>query len=165
MTQEEQRISIAKACGWEFRPASDGIPEWHRPDGSCCLNGLVPDYPQSLDAMHEAEKTLSGEHQIREYIKTLAFVRGGETYAGAYLATAPQRAEAFLKTIGKWKDSTTGETEYEKAVDALHYAARDFTLKWLKAPKESSFNEWFNACEVLEQAAVNFAKAANAQMD
>jgi hypothetical protein len=44
-------------------------------------------------------------------------------------------------------------------VDNLHEAARDFTKKWLKAPQDSSFNEWFEACETLERAAVEYAKA------
>lgn len=58
------------------------------------------------------------------------------------------------------RGSAPSEDEnYCKAVDNLHEAARDFTTKWLKAPQDSSFNEWFEACETLERAAVEYAKA------
>jgi len=51
------------------------------------------------------------------------------------------------------------DSAYQKATDNLHEAARDFTKKWLKAPQDSSFNEWYKACEKLEMAAVEYAKA------
>ena len=61
----------------------------------------IPNYAGCLNAMHEAEETL---HKDSRY-----HLNGG---FGLYLvalehnvsATARQRAEAFLRTIGKWED-------------------------------------------------------------
>jgi hypothetical protein len=79
----------------------------------------VPDYLSDLNAMHEAEKGLDTS-QAEKYVKTLAETMLNEAsqdmldYYGAanwyniYVilsATAAQRAEAFLRTLGKWTDS------------------------------------------------------------
>jgi len=90
MTPEQQRVAIAEACGWTV---------W-----SCG----VPDYLNDLNAMHDAEKVL-GEKRIRSYAFTLAQVLDtsptvdlDDQFLNIH-ATAAQRAEAFLRTIGKWK--------------------------------------------------------------
>jgi len=60
---------------------------------------------------------------------------------------------------------------FEKHLESeqkLHDAARDFTKKWLKAPQDSSFREWSEACEKLGEAAVEYAeslKIAYSEMD
>jgi len=56
------------------------------------------DYCTDLNAMHEAEKTLTSM-QLLDYIAFLF----DATYE-AVLATARQRAEAFLRTLGKWEE-------------------------------------------------------------
>jgi hypothetical protein len=69
-----------------------------------------PDYTGSLDCMHEAEKALTMD-QMRIYQDELirwnnrAYRTGGPTHHGLWVihATAAQRAEAFLRTIGKWE--------------------------------------------------------------
>ena len=56
-----------------------------------------------LNAMHEAEKEI-GKHGLPQqliYLHLLSPVHSEWTLA---TATAGQRAEAFLRTIGKWKD-------------------------------------------------------------
>ena len=74
-----------------------------------------------LNAMHEAEKTLSKEedstirarNQFNLYVWNIYDVCTGHAwesdindYPGDVMcATAAQRAEAFLKTIGKWTDA------------------------------------------------------------
>jgi hypothetical protein len=77
-------------------------------------------YTNDLNAMHEAEKMLStkvnergGTSQKRSYVMILGhlmttFDRFGEenTKGNPVFATAAQRAEAFLKTIGKWEDDS-----------------------------------------------------------
>ena len=95
MNKEKQRITIAEACGWE------PLPEGHfHPDNP--VGQTMPDYTQDLNAMHEAEKVLT-------------YAQGGEMtlwiqrmtcagYGPQLFATATQRAEAFLRTIGKWED-------------------------------------------------------------
>lgn len=64
---------------------------------------LPPDYPSDLNAMHNAENQCNenGLSLIR-YHDLLIKEHGT---LGAITATAAQKAEAFLKTIGKWDDS------------------------------------------------------------
>jgi len=96
MTEIEQRIAIAKFCG--VIKLSDG--PW---------TGLVPEYLADLNAMHEAEKRLSID-QCVVYNETLGKIcvpitslfRRSQADGYLFHATAAQRAEAFLKTIGVW---------------------------------------------------------------
>ena len=108
MTPEAQRIAIAEACGW--KTTSDS-PNWayYRPDGRG-WNGELPDYLNDLNAMHEAEKVLTDEQDL-EYSEVLEQVVGarfnsnnGEDMRRLRSATAAQRAEAFLRTVGKWEE-------------------------------------------------------------
>jgi len=110
MTPEEQRIAIAEACpgrfkffggiGWHY--GRDG-EDWRR-----CIDG---DILSDFNAMHEAEKVLT-EKQIRSYAFILAQVLDTsptvdlDDQVSNIHATAAQRAEAFLRTIGKWKEDT-----------------------------------------------------------
>lgn len=102
MTPDQQRICIAEACGWTC--TEDGY--WHHPDLEMrkrlnLVAGCCPDYPNDLNAMNEAEKTLSHE-QLLQYQRNLCNAVGGGHYA--IHATASQRAEAFIRTIGQWVD-------------------------------------------------------------
>ena len=130
MTKELQRIAIAKVCGWEWRPYADTmawmldgkVVWWEQVVG---LNPKIvpvdplPDYLNDLNAMHEAEKMLSddGEYSQRNHF---ACILGELTYNDngrgwkplcnddcfpILHATAAQRAEAFLKTLGLWENS------------------------------------------------------------
>lgn len=121
MNKEKQRIAIARACGWTCNEYDNGL--WWHQDCVFCQDGRytdedhIPDYLNDLNAIHEAEKTLAdmasddgGADQLG-YAETLADVLGAKWAANnAYdiwlltHATAAQRAEAFLKTIGKWED-------------------------------------------------------------
>ena len=101
MNDEEINIEIAKHCGLTI--VSDGIthnltpcgPKTERdPEG--CLLKECPDYVNSLDAMHEAEKVLT-TNQWNSYV-----IKFGCFLFDCCHATARQRAEAFLKTLGKW---------------------------------------------------------------
>ena len=88
MSQEEQRIAIAEACGWKTGYRD---PEaWHP----------LPDYLTDLNAMHEAENSLTTAQMttMSQYLyRRLGMLWG--------FATASQRAEAFLRTVGKWKEA------------------------------------------------------------
>ncbi len=117
MSPEEQRTAIAEACGWMNRSYQNqyGEPKtmWHHPNGAAV--GDIPDYLNDLNAMHEAEKVLNNSKDGEAFGRTLADLVLGyhgtnETITLNYWAlsrvaraTAPQRAEAFLRTIGKWK--------------------------------------------------------------
>lgn len=105
MTTEAKRIAIAEACGWreyhEKGGTLKGITDWegYDPSGKFCLFEDLPDYLNDLNAMHEAE-----EQAGLEVTKAMRFhlweICGQMT---AHHATAAQRAEAFLRAIGKWK--------------------------------------------------------------
>ena len=91
MNPEQQRIAIAEACGWKTGYRD---PEaWHP----------LPDYLNDLNAMHEAEKTLTDKAH-EEFRLNLYDVIGDDSRL-IVSSTAAQRAEAFLRTIGKWKET------------------------------------------------------------
>lgn len=94
MKPEAQRIAIAKACG---------VPNVQYDRGETI--DALPDYLSDLDAMHEAEMVLN-RVQKSEFCLTLWQMTGEahifkDSFSFVH-ATAAQRAEAFLRTIGKW---------------------------------------------------------------
>ena len=122
MTPEQQRIAIAEACGWKnvdagagrvwgFTTRHKGTPS----ESDVCVD--IPNYLNDLNAMHEAEKVLWDTGKAMEFTNQLVGIvcsaRGFRWDKGTpddHLmclshATASQRAEAFLRTIGKWKES------------------------------------------------------------
>jgi hypothetical protein len=121
MTPEEQRVAIAEACGWTATVDDDQFWRATRADGSmtsdlwCSMSSVwnvgIPDYLNDLNAMHDAEKVL-GILERGTYQNILGLACGGirEDDGGHFVshresihATAAQRAEAFLRTIGKWR--------------------------------------------------------------
>jgi hypothetical protein len=101
MTPEAQRIAIAEACGWKRNQFPDIA--WSHGDlvHASSVRGL-PDYLNDLNAIHEAEKICIVGSFDMEYREDLEPLCG--QYAVIYHATAAQRAEAFLKTLGLWED-------------------------------------------------------------
>lgn len=102
MKPELQRIKIAEACGWKncFLDATK-TPFGREPNSPYVR--MLPDYLSDLNAMHEAEKVLDASQRNR-YAAEL-----GRSYDGSFqhvTATASQRAEAFLRTLGKWEEGT-----------------------------------------------------------
>lgn len=95
MTPESQNRTICEALG----------RRWHRPTTEEIESGSYyqyePDFTRYLDLMHAAEKVLTEDQHahFRSYL-----VQNKDYHLG-YSATAAQRAEAFLRTIGKWEDS------------------------------------------------------------
>ena len=106
MKPEQQRIAIAQACGWELvidNPLYE--PYWEDPKGnkigvSCGMR--FPDYLNDLNAMHEAEKVIPDLVLYRRFIYLVVLDYPSNTTNEPAFATAAQRAEAFLRTIGKW---------------------------------------------------------------
>ncbi len=103
MTDEEINAAIAEACGRKRRPDGD----WY-PDNGTAGTQAILNYCKDLNAMHEAEMRLTKE-QVREY-QTYMYDMACEidNTCGRwmpYSATARYRAEAFLKTLGKWEDA------------------------------------------------------------
>jgi hypothetical protein len=107
MTPEAQRIAIAEACGWTNVAPRIVKNVKHQGDditvGIWSDNGWIPNYLNDLNAMHDAEKVLFGRNDwsaciYDEHINVA-------TSSWKWNATASQRAEAFLRTIGKWEES------------------------------------------------------------
>ncbi len=120
MTPEAQRIAIAEACGWRMGTETvehiDGYQWtetrkfWTSPTRKTYS---LPDYLNDLNAMHEAEElfyakadTLEGAERMRGYSTWLCHLA-----KYPLRATASQRAEAFLRTIGKWQDTAPREAK------------------------------------------------------
>ncbi len=98
MTPEEINKTIAEACGWTYITS---LGSGRKPDhGSFRETDKIPNYYGDLNACHEMEKGLKNWQQWDCYIENL--IKSVEDYL--VHATAPQRCEAFLKTIGKWKE-------------------------------------------------------------
>jgi hypothetical protein len=109
MTDQQINQAIAEACGWTdvhfSLAATDEFPTERRVVGippKHCTHDVAPNYCNDLNAMHEAEKTLTNANMyvIEYHIK--AMVKGHGFY---FHATARQRAEAFLRTLGKWEEA------------------------------------------------------------
>lgn len=106
------RAAIAKVCGWQTKLVSvsglaNKVELWFGPNGE--VNRLAPtDYPGDLNAMREAEATLTSE-QCGRYEEILRLVRHPATSthsADGYIwhATASERAEAFLRALNLWTE-------------------------------------------------------------
>lgn len=99
MTNEEQNIAVA-----EFMRV-----KWHKPTDAEKASGSYyqyePDYGKDLNAMHEAELKLNEKEEWPgSYILNLSLVIDSDFDFRLLTATASQRREALLRTIGKWKD-------------------------------------------------------------
>ncbi len=138
MTPEQKRIAIAEACGWEWyiHVESDKVKSAHPGHRFMSLPGEwmnymavreaegsepvadtsklppsanPPDYFNSLDAMHEAEKRHGFNRDIegRGAPNSFTYWRAlfQETRISGnviHCATAAERAEAFGKTLKLW---------------------------------------------------------------
>jgi len=119
VSDTEMRIAIAEARGARDIWIATGEEEWlgtfrHEykgvlmaffPGEKHCRR--VPDHLNDLNAMHEAEKTLGGDnlafyntqlYEVSHNAPTIPY----EIHGFIWHSTARQRAEAFLRTIGKW---------------------------------------------------------------
>ena len=129
MTPEAQRIAIAEACEWQDiepnRAGFGGFLGWRdkwpyddRPHLGRDIAGIggrfrghVPDYLNDLNAMREVEKTLTeaerADYRERLMDGTLEDICDLDIDAAYWVlihATAAQRAEAFLRAKGLWKE-------------------------------------------------------------
>ena len=97
MTNDKINAAIAEACGWTRVNAT------HRsgkaPNADYVGSEFIPDYWNDLNAMHQVEKTLT----IPEWYDYATYLNPMWTKEKLIHATAFQRAEAYLKTIGKWE--------------------------------------------------------------
>lgn len=113
MTPEKQRIVIAEFClpKWQQLQYGNGGVWYFLADGGW---NKVPDYLSDLNVMHEAEKLMNDSQKAyfvghlmqivpndnpNDCIKSVT--RAKFKYINA---TSAQRAEALLRTIGKWEE-------------------------------------------------------------
>jgi hypothetical protein len=65
----------------------------------------LPDYCNDLNAMHEAEKIILNDLKTwRQYVDLIR-VQSAKSVNPIFHLTARQRAEAFLRTLGKWEEA------------------------------------------------------------
>lgn len=106
MNEQEMNVAIAEACGWEFRK---DVRKWatYEPRGTF-FHDSPPNYTRDLNAMHEAERTLTFSQGI-EYGRILHAVCDASSESPDFdlMAPAELRAEAFLRTIGKFTPTPT----------------------------------------------------------
>jgi hypothetical protein len=129
MTPREQNLAIALFMGFKLEWSSCGEevkvydPKGAQVEHSKCnrrtqdeavndLHYCFPNYIGDLNAIAEAEKGLSSilyandldgiRTELNLYLTWLVRLCGHLPIA---FSTAPQRAEAFLRTIGQWKES------------------------------------------------------------
>lgn len=101
MTDEQINQWIAEACGWVQSKSPEWYQWWHK-KGSRNYQIYCPNYAGCLNAMHEAERTLSDNEEYDYWYILIESCEHIQLLAG--MATAAKRAEAFLKTIGKWEE-------------------------------------------------------------
>jgi hypothetical protein len=131
MTDEQINIAIAETCGWlKFTQFTTYPKSWswgrtparyHKPiwsltsltdmrEDECTKYGWhgdgyisidhIPDYCNDLNTMHQLINRMKRPDYI-EWALNLTEICGSDD---AYSASAKKQAEAFLKTIGKWKE-------------------------------------------------------------
>jgi len=117
MTHTEINRAIAESVGWKFIPCHDDElgratgESWLDPDGDTAFD--CPNYHGDLNAIQGAVDTLEIGADRDAFLRRLQIVteaikKGEEHPYHDWLwwyvnATAPQRCEAYLKTIGKWR--------------------------------------------------------------
>ena len=114
MTDEQINIAIAEACGWRQSQANHPksgrlVTIWTDGKSNFDHNRKPPNYCKDLNAMRDVEMTLPivGEDNQRWENTRPAFRwRLVSICEHPIHATARQRAEAFLKTIGKWEEES-----------------------------------------------------------
>lgn len=112
MTEEEINIAIAEACGRVRRP--DGY--WYAPGSKVTTSG-IHNYARDLNAMHEAESQFIGNPEAAATYALYVLRAVGLDVKSEFEelnvdycwharnATARECAEAFLRTVGKWKEA------------------------------------------------------------
>lgn len=118
MTINEKRIKVAERCGW--REAFPRHPDLGKERGGILLPytyenlhtkqrvQIIPDYPSSLDAMHEAEKMLNEKERYKysAILHALSYPNSTHDKWFFYVTASPSlmRFEAFGIATGLWKE-------------------------------------------------------------
>lgn len=98
MNKEKQRIAIAESQGLtNFDKFMNQRFEW---------DYVFPDYLSDLNAMHEAVKHRRLQDRpefLGEFARSLRRLTAGSDTL-AISSSAAKRAEAYIRTIGKWEE-------------------------------------------------------------
>jgi len=95
MSDDEINAAIAESLGWSLVGTS--IRAGRPPGADYVGSEFIPNYCNDLNAMHEAENAI---------LDTDLFYHYSLHISGPLLrANARQRAEAFLRTLGKWEEA------------------------------------------------------------
>jgi hypothetical protein len=125
MTNEEINRAVAESVGWRFVSVGcDGLTDvaWLPPGALESITAFdacgshPPDYCNDVNAMHEVVCKLPDGEPWDCFLRELQIVTQtwdhidaeGDEVAWFWelaTATARQRAEAYLRTIGKWRDA------------------------------------------------------------
>ena len=100
--EQQQRIAIAEACGWRRDERAWWEPHRQFTSGWKGHHD-IPDYPNDLNAMHEAVETLRTMDGPQWWDFRLYLAEECGSSMNCIQATATQRAEAFLRTLNLWK--------------------------------------------------------------
>lgn len=107
MKDHEINQAIAESAGWIRREPDCWVHPQHGYLGGDNL-GCCPDYCNDLNVMHEVENRMTDDEHLRFrnalwllIIRTTQFPH--HVSRNVHSATARQRAEAYLRTIGKWR--------------------------------------------------------------
>lgn len=115
MNEGKQRIALAELDGWERHDCreKDGALSavlWCKGSEKKLAHKL-PVYWNDLNALREIEAQLDQDVLVNSYVPNLArvFLEGGggtdkSLYAICILAGPEARAEALLRTFGKWEE-------------------------------------------------------------
>lgn len=108
MDQLKQIKAIVEYCDWEYNEFRRSVRYPHPNKKGFTID--CPNILESLDAMHEAEKTMTSEQAFVFGTNLSNLTRRTQENHHLQLeewewhATAAQRAEVFLKTIRKWEE-------------------------------------------------------------
>ena len=105
MTTEQINIAIAESLGFsDFEIYKNLKVVWAEKNG---IAERIPNYATDLNACHEFEIN-GGMHlypeRERYYPQLIEVIKRQSCDYPIWMATAPQRCEAYLRTIGLWKE-------------------------------------------------------------
>ena len=106
MNDGQINTAIAESMGWtDIRPSEKwGLEGRHRDITRGSLLCDIPDYADDLNAMYEVEEVMMiNLNKFWRYSEKLNALNTDLGLGGGIHTTAAQRAEAYLKTIGKWE--------------------------------------------------------------
>jgi len=120
MTKSEKNILVAELAGWErgpvkclimgrIAPTVIRVSYWHKKGEQDNWQGTPPSFCSDLNAMHEAEKTITEYGTRAMYINEVYGIICREMHGGKFIeesavdvlpfATADQKALAFVMTM------------------------------------------------------------------